>query len=181
MSALYVLLYGNIVLCIPGDSCDRVYFIDIVIGKLACVAIKIGQFGILEIPELSGNEDFLHLFVSLGEDKFYRGCVHAGKKKLGIERKTVYHENTSPHVQCANGGKTEMFSRSVYFCECPEGFKGERCQHDFSGCIVNQCPEGTFCTPSNYSYSCGDELPRPVPSHESAKCRIGHQGKLWCT
>ena len=108
-SALYVLLYGNIVLCIPDDSrdtCNRVYFVDVVIRKLECTAIKIG---LLENPQIYKNKDYVHLFVFFGEDNLYTSCGYVGRMKLDTE------------------------------------------------------------------------LPKPAPSHESVECRIGHQGKLWCT
>eukprot|EP01084_Bolivina_argentea_P134904 237813_1 len=74
-------------------------------------------------------------------------------------------EDFCPDGYCLNGG-TCAGSGSMYYCQCPVGFWGERC--DSIMCEPNPCMNGGTCTPNPWggSYQCA--------------CTAGWQGDLNC-
>ena len=82
---------------------------------------------------------------------------------------------------CQNNGTCQQHSDGEFTCNCPIGFAGSLCQHDFDECSSNPCANNATCTdlfnefvfnhdldpPPTSLVSCPRRTPRTYPSLES--------------
>lgn len=58
------------------------------------------------------------------------------------------------HEPCLNGGTCSNTAPDQYFCTCPEGFSGSKCEIVINPCVTAPCANGSTCIEAQGHFQC---------------------------